>query len=82
MATLMTLLASAVPAVGVKLPTQVLPPSVVARVLRVPFSTATSVLPKPVTFSLKTMVTCALSPAVSALSLSVIVAVGPWVSTA
>ena len=79
---LTVLLAACTPVVGVKVPTQVLPPSVVAKVPKVPFCTVTSVLSKSLTFSLKLIVTCAVSPAFRVLSLRVMVAVGPWVSTA
>ena len=49
--------------VGVNFAFQVLPPSDVVRVLRVPLSTVTSALEKPVTFSEKTIATAAVVPA-------------------
>ncbi len=71
------LVASATPEVGVKVPTQVLPPSVLLRGLKVPLSTVTSLLSKPVTFSLKVMVSWAVSEASRVLLLSAMEALGP-----
>jgi hypothetical protein len=56
-------------AVGVKVAVQVMPPLVVARVPREPFATLTSSLLKSATASLKAMVTVAVSPILSAVSL-------------
>ena len=69
-------------AVGVKVPVQVLPLSLEATVLSAPLATVRSALAKPVTASLKVIVTRLVSPALSALSASTMVAVGALVSTA
>ena len=82
LASVMRLLAAVVLVVGVKVAVQVRPPSAVLTVLRVPLATVRSLLLKPVTASLKVMVTVEVSPAISALSDRVMVAVGRWVSTA
>ena len=68
-------------AVGVKVAVQVTPPSPELTVLSVPPSTVRSLLSKPVTASLKVMVTSEVSPAVSELSATTSVAVGPAVAT-
>jgi hypothetical protein len=69
-------------AVGVKVAVQVMPSSVVARVPREPFATLTSSLLKSATASLKMMVTVAVSPILSAVSLiETEVTVGERVST-
>ena len=54
---------------GVKVAVQTVPSPVLATVDRVPFENDKSLLAKPVTGSLKVNVTCAVSPAVSAVSL-------------
>lgn len=56
------------PAVGVRLAVQVIPPSLELRPFNVPLATIRSAVVKPVTASLKTMVTALVSPAVNALS--------------
>ena len=61
---LTVLLAACTPLVGVKVPAQVLPPSVLVRVLKVPLGAVTSALLKSLTASLKVMVTLALWPVV------------------
>ena len=68
--------------VGVKVAVQVMPPSAVLTVLRAPLATVRSLLLKPVTASLKVMVTVEVSPAISALSDRLMLAVGRCVSTA
>ncbi|MNN29214.1 hypothetical protein D3C81_1428080 [compost metagenome] len=67
---------------GVKVAVQVMPPSVLLRLLRTPLIADKSVSVKPVTASLKVMVTVAVSPTVRSLSLRLMVAVGRWVSMA
>ncbi|TLD45006.1 MAG: hypothetical protein FAZ92_02728 [Accumulibacter sp.] len=68
LATVTTLLASSIVAVGVKVAVQVTL-SEVANAPSVPFSTVTSALVKSATASLKTIVTVAVSPIFSAESL-------------
>ena len=68
-------------AVGVKVPVQVLPPSLEASVLRVPLASVRSVLSKLVTASLKVIDTPLVSPALSALSASTMLAVGAVLSS-
>ena len=79
-ASVMALLVDSRFVVGVKVPVQVLPSSAEASVLRVPPATVRSALAKPLTFSLKVIVTRLLSPAWSALSASTMLAVGALVS--
>ncbi|MNE50837.1 hypothetical protein D3C80_1454320 [compost metagenome] len=67
---------------GVKVAVQVMPPSVLLRLLRTPLITDKSASVKPVTASLKVKVTVAVSPTVRSLSLRLMVAVGRWVSMA
>ncbi len=76
----MTLLALVMLLVGVKVAVQVLPPSLLATALRVPLVTVRSALVKPLTTSLKVMVTVAVSPTFRAVSLRLMVAVGGTVS--
>ena len=76
----MTLLALVRLLVGVKVAVQVLPPSLLDTALKVPLATVRSALVKPVTTSLKVIVTVAVSPTLRAVSLSVMVAVGGTVS--
>ncbi|MCY1304172.1 hypothetical protein D9M70_539180 [compost metagenome] len=78
----MVLLASVMPAVGVRVAVQVRPPSVDTRLLSTPFSTLKSVRSSPFTASLKVMVTVLLSPTARAVSATTMVAVGRWVSMA
>ncbi|MNR58163.1 hypothetical protein D3C85_1790920 [compost metagenome] len=75
------MLVSVTPRVGVKVAVQVRPPSLLLTALRVPLATLRSALLKPVTASLKVMVTCAVSPGFNTESLSTMVAVGRWLST-
>ncbi|MNV39333.1 hypothetical protein D3C71_1309090 [compost metagenome] len=82
LARLMTLVALMMPAVGVKVAVQVMPPSLLLTALNVPLATLRSALVKPVTASEKVMVTSDVSPAASAVSASTIVAVGRTVSMA
>ena len=77
----MALLASCTLVVGVKVPVQVRPPSLLLTVLKVPLSTVMSALAKPVTASLKVKVTKLVSPARNAVSAMVIATVGARVST-
>ena len=81
MARLTTLVVSVMLAVGVKVPVQVMPPSLLLKVLRLPFSTVTSALAKLLTASLKVMVTKLVSPMIRALSARVMIAVGSSVSS-
>ncbi|KPX88290.1 Unknown protein sequence [Pseudomonas amygdali pv. mori] len=59
-----------------------IPPSLLLTALKVPLGTLRSALVKPLTASLKVMVTSEVSPAVKALSDIVILAVGRTVSMA
>ena len=67
--------------VGVKVAVQVTPPSLDDTLLSVPLAMVRSALVKPLTASLKVMVTPEVSPALRALSATTMVAVGTWVST-
>ncbi|MNV39334.1 hypothetical protein D3C71_1309100 [compost metagenome] len=67
---------------GVKVAVQVTPPSADDTALSVPLAMLRSALVKPVTASLKVMVTSVVSPIASALSAITMVAVGRWVSMA
>ena len=80
MASAMTLVVDSRSAVGVKVAVQVTPLSAEDTVLSVPLARARSVLSKPVTASLKVIVTRLVSPALSALSASTMAAVGRSVS--
>ncbi|MNG24473.1 hypothetical protein D3C84_1092010 [compost metagenome] len=82
LARLMTLVALMMPAVGVNVAVQVIPPSLLLTEVNVPLAMLRSALVKPVTASEKVMVTSEVSPAVSAVSASTIVAVGRSVSMA
>ena len=77
----MTLLVSSRSAVGVKVAVQVMPPSPEVTADKVPFWTVRSALEKPVTASVKVMVTSEVSPARRAVSATTIVASGATVST-
>ena len=74
------LVASVTAAVGVKVAIQVMPPSLLLTALSAPLATVRSALVKPVTASLKVMVTSEVSPAAKAVSVTTMVAVGLWVS--
>ena len=76
------LLVAVILAVGVKVAVQVMPPSLLVTVLSVPPLTLRSALVKSFTASLKVMVTVVVSPALSALSATTMVAVGNAVSMA
>ena len=67
---------------GVKVAVQVMPPSLLLTALSVPLAMVRSALVKPLTASLNVMVTSEVSPAVSAVSATTIVAVGRTVSMA
>ena len=81
-ASVMMLVVSEILAVGVRVAVQVRPPLAVETALRVPFSTVRSELVKLVTASLKVNVTSEVSPAISEVSATAIVAVGRTVSIA
>ncbi|MNN16037.1 hypothetical protein D3C81_1291620 [compost metagenome] len=74
------LVASLRPMVGVNVAVQVMPPSLDETLLSVPLATLRSELSKPVTASLKVIVTSAVSPGRRSVSLMTIVAVGRWLS--
>ncbi|MNZ58203.1 hypothetical protein D3C78_762080 [compost metagenome] len=76
------MVASKIPAVGVKVAVQVMPPSLLLTALSVPLAMVRSALVKPLTASLNVMVTSEVSPALSVGSASIIVAVGRTVSIA
>ena len=76
----MRLVASVMAAVGVKAAVQVMPPSLLLTALSVPLATARSALLKPVTASLKVMLTSEVSPIDKAASANTMVAVGLAVS--
>ncbi|MNQ76118.1 hypothetical protein D3C85_909410 [compost metagenome] len=61
---------------------QVIPPSLLLTTLSVPLAIARSLLSKPLTASLKVMVTSEVSPAFRVGSANTIVAVGRWLSMA
>ncbi|MCY1304173.1 hypothetical protein D9M70_539190 [compost metagenome] len=79
---LMVLPAAVRPAVGVRVAVQVRPPSVDTRLLSTPFCTVKSTRSRPLTASLKVMVTVLVSPAARAVSAITMVAPGRWVSMA
>ena len=68
-------------AVGVNVAVQVMPPSLLLTAVKVPLAIVRSALVKPLTASLKVMVTSEVSPIFSALSATTMVAVGRAVST-
>ncbi|MNV96525.1 hypothetical protein D3C71_1915430 [compost metagenome] len=74
------LLVSIMLAPGVRVAVQVLPPSLLLRALKVPLATIRSALMKPLTASEKVMVTVVVWPSFRALSATMTVAVGRWVS--
>ena len=69
-------------ALGVNVPVQVIPPSLLVTALNVPLAIVRSALVKPVTASLKVNVTSDVSPIFSAESATTMVAVGRAVSMA
>ncbi|MNI25872.1 hypothetical protein D3C73_795510 [compost metagenome] len=73
---------SAIPASGVRMAVQVMPPSLLLTALKVPLSMVRSALVKPVTASEKVMVTSEVSPTLRAVSATTMVAVGRSVSMA
>ncbi len=78
----MTLDMSLTPRAGVKVAVQVMPPSLLLTALNVPLATFRSELSKPLTASENVMVTSEVSPTLSAVSATTMVAVGRSVSTA
>ncbi|MCY1559720.1 hypothetical protein D9M68_967820 [compost metagenome] len=76
------LAAAVTPAVGVRVAVQVIPPSADTRLLSVPLATVKSDRVRPFTASLKVMVTVLVSPTARAVSATVMVTVGRWVSMA
>ncbi|MCY1345420.1 hypothetical protein D9M69_314810 [compost metagenome] len=68
-------------AVGVRVAVQVIPPSLVLRLLRLPLATVKSAISRPLTASSKVMVTVAVSPTFRLLSLSEMLADGRTPST-
>ncbi|MNS10893.1 hypothetical protein D3C72_424170 [compost metagenome] len=76
------LVASVMLLVGVKVAVQVMPPSALLTALNVPLAMLRSALVKPLTASLKVMVTNEVSPIFSAVSATTMVAVGRAVSIA
>ncbi|MCY1426662.1 hypothetical protein D9M71_424850 [compost metagenome] len=68
--------------VGVRVAVQVMPPSEELRLLRTPLATVKSLMSRPVTTSLKVMVTLVVSPAARVVSATTIMAVGRTVSMA
>ncbi|MNM42278.1 hypothetical protein D3C76_534760 [compost metagenome] len=69
-------------AVGVKVAVQVRPPSLLLNPLKVPLATLRSALSRPMTASLKVMVTRVVSPGRRSVSAMTMVAVGRWLSIA
>ncbi|MCY1358996.1 hypothetical protein D3C81_1897040 [compost metagenome] len=69
-------------ALGVKVAVQVIPPSLLLKPLKVPFSTIRSAVVSPVTASLNVIVTNEVSPMASVSSATTMVAVGRSVSMA
>ena len=67
---------------GVRVAVQVMPPSPLVRLLSAPFSTLKFAVVSPLTASLNVMVTVLVSPAASAASATVMLAVGRRVSMA
>ena len=67
---------------GVKVAVQVIPPSLLLTLLSVPLAMARSLLSKPLTASLKVMVTSEVSPTARLVSATTMVAVGRSVSIA
>ena len=75
-----TLLASVIAAVGVSVAVQVLPPSLLTRLDNTPLATLRSERLRPLTTSLKVMVTVVVWPMPSVPPATEMVAVGRWVS--
>ncbi|MNG34359.1 hypothetical protein D3C84_1208220 [compost metagenome] len=73
---------SVMPAVGVRVAVQVMPPSPLERPLSAPLATVKSPMARPLTASLKVMVTVLVSPATRAVSATTMLAVGRRVSMA
>ncbi|MNV73471.1 hypothetical protein D3C71_1666220 [compost metagenome] len=69
-------------ALGVSVAVQVIPPSLLLRPVTVPLATVRSAVVKPLTASVKVMVTTDVSPELSAVSATTILALGRCVSTA
>ncbi|MNR53974.1 hypothetical protein D3C85_1740820 [compost metagenome] len=67
---------------GVKVAVQVIPPSLLLTAVSVPLAMVKSALVNPLTASLKVMVTSEVSPILSAVSATTMVAVGRSVSIA
>ena len=76
------MVASLVLALGVKVAVQVMPPSPLLTALNVPLAMVRSALVKPVTASLKVMVTSEVWPMLSTVSATTMLAVGRTVSMA
>ena len=74
------LVGSVIAPVGVNVAVQVLPPSLVARLDKVPLATLRSDRSNPLTASLKVTVTVVVCPMPRRASATVMVAVGRWVS--
>ncbi|MNE54633.1 hypothetical protein D3C80_1494250 [compost metagenome] len=66
--------------VGVRVAVQVIPPSPLLRLLRAPLATVKSPMARPLTASLKVIVTVLVSPAARAASATTMLAVGRRVS--
>ncbi|MNR47246.1 hypothetical protein D3C85_1663270 [compost metagenome] len=76
------LLVSVMLAVGVRVAVQVMPPSPLLRLLRAPLATVKSAVVRPLTASLKVIVTVLVSLPASAVSATTMLAVGRRVSMA
>ena len=76
----MRLVASVIAASGVSVAVQVMPPSLLLRPLIEPLATVRSAVVKPLTASLKVMVTTLVSPILRAVSVTTMDAVGATVS--
>ncbi|MNO62804.1 hypothetical protein D3C76_534850 [compost metagenome] len=76
------LVVSVMLAVGVKVAVQVIPPSLLLTAVSVPLAMVRSALVNPLTASLKVIVTSEVSPILSAVSATTMVAVGRSVSIA
>ena len=76
------LVTSVVAADGVRVAVQVVPPSLLLNALSVPLLTVKSALVRPLTASLKVMVTSEVSPAVKSESAKSMLAIGRAVSIA
>ncbi|MNG23978.1 hypothetical protein D3C84_1086480 [compost metagenome] len=76
------LVVSVMLAVGVRVAVQVMPPSPLLRLLRAPLATVKSPMARPLTASLKVIVTVLVSPTARAVSATTMLAVGRRVSMA